>query len=171
MPFLLPTIRFVTSDHTFFVPHRSMTRYNHFFFCLVTILQTKSERLLQAPTVSHRHHIGVRSWGPVVVTEIIGYGLNSRAIVVRFPTGARHFYVCTEAPTPTTGPSRRLYSQRTEGSSPGVKRPKREADHSPHVMPKWAWDDSSNSSHAFMACTGASHFHRIRTTFLSCQLP
>lgn len=88
------------------------------FFCLVTILPTKSERLLQAPTVSHGHHIDVRSWGPVVGTEIIGYGLNSRAIGVRFPTGAKYFVVWSEEPTPTLGPCRHFYSQRTEGSSP-----------------------------------------------------
>jgi len=95
-----------------------MTRFNY-FFCLVTILPTKSQRLLQAHTVSHGHHIGVRSWGSVVGAEIIGYGINSRAIGVRFPTGARYFFVCSEAPTPTMGPSQHLYSQRTEGSSPG----------------------------------------------------
>jgi len=54
-----------------------------------------------------------------VGTEITGYGLNSRVIVVRFPMGARYFFVCSEARTPTMGPSRHLYSQRTEGSSPG----------------------------------------------------
>ena len=107
-----------------------------FFFAQLTILPTKSERLLQAPTVSHGRHFGLRSWGPVVETEIRGYGLNSRAIVVRFPTGARYFFVRSEAPTQTIGSSRHIYSQCTEGSSPGVKRPKREARHSPHVMPK-----------------------------------
>jgi hypothetical protein len=147
-----------------------MTHYNN-FFCLVTILPTKSERLPQAPTVSHGHHIVVRSWGPGMGTAIIDYGLHIRAIVVRFPTGAKYFFMSApKCPHRLWDPAGIFTHSEPKDRPLGVKRPKREADHSTHVIPKFAWDNISNSSHAFTACKGASHFYGI-PTFLSCQLP
>jgi hypothetical protein len=107
---------------------------------------------------------------PVVGTEIIGYGLNSRANVVQFPTGTYFFMSAPKRPHRLWDPADLLTRIIPRDCPLGIKWPQRETDHSPHVMPKLAWDDTSNSSHAFTTCTGTLHFHCIRTFFL-CQLP
>jgi hypothetical protein len=79
-----------------------------------------------------------------------GYGLDGRGVGVRVPVGAR----CSPLHVVQTGcgahPS--PYPMGTGGFSPGVKRPGREADHSPpstEVNNTWIY--TSTPPYAFMA--------------------
>jgi hypothetical protein len=60
----------------------------------------------------------------------LGYGLEDRASRVRFPTGTRNFSLHHSVQN-GSGAHPASYPMVTGGSFPGVKRPGREADHSP----------------------------------------
>jgi hypothetical protein len=60
----------------------------------------------------------------------LGYGLDDRGSRVRFPAGAGNFSLHHRVQN-GSGAHPVSYSMGTRGSFPGVKRPGREADHSP----------------------------------------
>jgi hypothetical protein len=60
----------------------------------------------------------------------LGYGLVDRCSKIRFPAGARNFSLHHRVHN-SSGAHPASYSMGTKGSFPGVKRPGREADHSP----------------------------------------
>jgi hypothetical protein len=60
----------------------------------------------------------------------LGYGLDDRGSRVRFPAGAVEFFSSPPPPERLWGPLS-LLSNGYKGSFSGVKRPGREADHSP----------------------------------------
>jgi hypothetical protein len=60
----------------------------------------------------------------------LGYGLDDRGSRVRFPTGSGNFSLHHLVQN-GSGAHPASYSMGTRGSSLGVKRPGREADHSP----------------------------------------
>jgi hypothetical protein len=59
-----------------------------------------------------------------------GYGLDGRGIGVRVDVGAKIFLVSTSC-RPVLGPTKPPIKWVPWTSSPGVKRPRREVDHSP----------------------------------------
>jgi hypothetical protein len=78
-----------------------------------------------------------------------GYGLDDRGVGVRVPVGSRILFTSS---TPDLGFTQPI--QWVPGAlSPGVKRPGREADHSPpaSVEVKKMWIYTSTSPHAFLA--------------------
>jgi hypothetical protein len=60
----------------------------------------------------------------------LGYGLDDRGSRVRFPAGAGNFSLYHRVQN-GSGAHQASYPMRTRGLSLGVKRPWREADHSP----------------------------------------
>jgi hypothetical protein len=60
----------------------------------------------------------------------LGYGLDDRGSRVRFPAGAGNFFLHHRVQN-GSGVHPASYPVGTRGSFPGVKRPGREADHSP----------------------------------------
>jgi hypothetical protein len=60
----------------------------------------------------------------------LGYGLDDRGSGVRYPAGAGNFSLSHRVQN-GSGTHPVSYPMRTRGSFPGVKRPGREADHSP----------------------------------------
>jgi hypothetical protein len=60
----------------------------------------------------------------------LGYGLDDRGSRVPFPAGAGNFSLHHHVQNGSGAP-RASYQMGTRGSFPGVKRPGREADHSP----------------------------------------
>jgi hypothetical protein len=79
-----------------------------------------------------------------------GYWLDDRGVEVRVLAGSRIFS-SLRRPHRLWGPPT-SYPMSTEGSSPGVKRPGREADHSPptNAEIKKMWLYTSNPPYAFM---------------------
>jgi hypothetical protein len=73
----------------------------------------------------------------------LGYKLGDRGSWVRFPAGTANFSLHT-APRTALGPTQPPI-QWVPGS-PWLKRPKREADHSPHLVPRskneWGYNSS-----------------------------
>jgi hypothetical protein len=61
---------------------------------------------------------------------VLGYGLDDRGSRIRFPAGAGNFSLHHHVQT-DSGAQPASYPMGTRGSFPGVKRPGREADHSP----------------------------------------
>jgi hypothetical protein len=86
------------------------------------------------------------------VSIALGYGLEDRGSRVRFPAEAGNFSLnhCVQNGSRTHPAS---YSMGTVGSFPGVKRPQREADHSPpsSAEVKDAWSYTSTPQYVFMA--------------------
>jgi hypothetical protein len=73
-----------------------------------------------------------RSWGSSV-SIVSGYGLDDRAIEVRFPAGEKDFssILCVQTGSPAS------CTMGTGGPFPGGKaRPGRDANHSPHLVPR-----------------------------------
>jgi hypothetical protein len=63
---------------------------------------------------------------------VSGYGLDNRAIEVRFPTEAKGFFLYPLCPVPALGSTQPPVQWVPGVLSPGVKaRPGRDADHSP----------------------------------------
>jgi hypothetical protein len=60
----------------------------------------------------------------------LGYGLEDRGSMVRFPSGAGNFSIHHRVQN-GSGAHPASYPMGIRGSFPGVKRPGREADHSP----------------------------------------
>ena len=81
----------------------------------------------------------------------LGYGIESRAVVVRFPTGTRDL-IFSKAFRPPLSLTEPLIQWIPKTLSPGRKRPRRESDHllPPSAEIKNAW---SYLSYDFMACT------------------
>jgi hypothetical protein len=82
----------------------------------------------------------------------LGYGLDDRGSKVRFPAGAGNFSLHHHVQN-GSGAHPDSYSMGTRGFSLGVKRPGREADHSPpsSAEVKYAWSYTSTPQYVFMA--------------------
>jgi hypothetical protein len=65
-----------------------------------------------------------------VVGIAIGYGLDDGGVGVRVPVGWRIFFISTSS-RPALGPTQPPIQWVPRDPSPGVNRPRREADHSP----------------------------------------
>jgi hypothetical protein len=78
------------------------------------------------------------------ILDCIGYGLDGRGSRVRFSAGAGDFSLHHRVQN-GSGAHPPSYSMGTRGSFVGVKWPGREADHSPHLVPrsKNAWSYTS----------------------------
>jgi hypothetical protein len=61
----------------------------------------------------------------------LGYGLDDRGSRVRFPAGGGEFFLFTTASRTALGPTQPPIQWVSGALSLGVKRPGREADHSP----------------------------------------
>jgi hypothetical protein len=85
-----------------------------------------------------------------VIAQLVGYELDDRGSRVRFPEGLGIFLFITASRT-ALGPTHLPIQWVTEDLSVGVKRPRREADHSPPARSKNAWSYTSSSQYAFMA--------------------
>jgi hypothetical protein len=85
------------------------------------------------------------------VSIATGYEVEDRGVGVRVPVGSRIF-TSPRHPDRLWGPPN-LYPLGTGALSPGVKRPGREADHSPptSVEIKNTWVYTSTPPYAFMA--------------------
>jgi hypothetical protein len=85
-----------------------------------------------------------------VVGIATGYELDGRVVGVRVPIGARIF---STASRPAQGPIRPPIQWVREALSPGVKRQRREADHSPSTSGevKKMWIYTPTTPYAFMA--------------------
>jgi hypothetical protein len=81
-----------------------------------------------------------------------GYGLDDRGVRVRVPVGARIF-TSPRRHRPALGPTQPPIQWVRESLSPGVKRPGREADHSPPTSAevKKTWVYTSTPPYVFMA--------------------
>jgi hypothetical protein len=81
-----------------------------------------------------------------------GYGLDNQGVGVRVLVGAR-IYTFPCHPDPLWGPPRLLSNVYGGALSLGIKRPKREADHSPPTSAevKKTWVYTSTSLYVFMA--------------------
>jgi hypothetical protein len=81
----------------------------------------------------------------------IGYRLDGQGVGVRVPVGARIFTSPCRPDRLWVHPT--SYPMGTKGSFPGVKRPGREADHSPQTSTevKKTWVYTSTPPHVFMA--------------------
>jgi hypothetical protein len=87
----------------------------------------------------------------------LGYGLDDQSSRARFPAWAGNFSLHHRVQN-GSGAHPASYPMRTRGSFPGrVKRPGREADHSPHLVPrpKNEWSYTSTSQYASMAWCSA----------------
>jgi hypothetical protein len=87
------------------------------------------------------------------------YGLDDRAIEVRSLAEAKGFILYHLCPDRLWGPPSLLYNGYRGVLSPGVKaRPRRDADHSPHLVPRSRISRSYTSSppSAFMVCSGTA---------------
>jgi hypothetical protein len=84
--------------------------------------------------------------GDKAVGIATGYELDGRRVGVQAPEGSRFF-------TSRSRPDRLWGSMGTEGPCPGVKRPGREADHSPpnSAEVKKTWVYTSTPPYVFMA--------------------
>jgi hypothetical protein len=92
-------------------------------------------------------HFVIRSWDSVV-----GYGLEDGGVAVRVSVGSRIFFFNVVQTGSGVHPT--SYSMGTGGAiSPGVKRPGREADHSPpaNAEVKKMWIYTSTPPYTFMA--------------------
>jgi hypothetical protein len=95
------------------------------------------------------------------VSIVSDYGLHDRAIGVRSPVGAKDFSsnLCVQTGSEAHPAS---CTMDTGGSFPGTKaRPGRDADHSPHLVPKSRMSRSYTSSlppSSTMACSGMALF-------------
>jgi hypothetical protein len=92
------------------------------------------------------------------VSIVSGYGLDDRAIEFRFPAGAKGFSssLCVQT---GSGAHPASFTMGTGGPFPGDKaRPGRDADHSPHLVPRSSMSRSYMSSppRASMACSETS---------------
>jgi hypothetical protein len=78
-----------------------------------------------------------------------GYRLHDQGSGVRFPAGAGNLSLHHRLQT-GSGALRTSYPLHTGGLFPGVKRPRREADHSPHpngeVKNAWRYTSTHNTS-------------------------
>jgi hypothetical protein len=83
-----------------------------------------------------------------VVGIATGYGLDDRGVGIRVPVGSRIFSTSSKPTLGSTQPP----VQWVLGASPGVKRPGREADHSPATSAKVRkmWIYTSTPPYAFM---------------------
>jgi hypothetical protein len=77
----------------------------------------------------------------------LGYGLEDRGSRVRFPAGVGNFSLHHRCVQNGSGAQPASYLMGTRGSFPGVKRPEREADHSPpssaEVKNAWSYTTAS----------------------------
>jgi hypothetical protein len=92
------------------------------------------------------------------VSVVSGYGLDDRANDVQSPTEAKGFFLLPLCPDRPWGPPC-LLNGGYRGSFPGGKaRLGRDADHSPHLVPRWRMSRSYTSSppSASMACSGTA---------------
>jgi hypothetical protein len=83
-----------------------------------------------------------------IVTD---YGLDERGVGVRVPVGSRIFLFSTSH-RPALGPTQSAIQWVPGALSPGLKRPGREADHSPPTNPevKKMWIYTYTPPYAFM---------------------
>jgi hypothetical protein len=88
---------------------------------------------------------------------VSGYGLDDRAIEVRSLAGAKDFpsNLCVQT---GSGAHPASCARGTGGPFPGAQaRPGRDADHSPHLVPRSTMSRSYTSPHsAFVACSGTA---------------
>jgi hypothetical protein len=93
------------------------------------------------------------------VSIVSGYGLDDQAIEVRSPPEARSFS-CSFCVQTGSGAHPASFTMGTGDSLPGAEvRPGRDADHSPHLVPRSRMSKSYNSPpppSAFMACSGTA---------------
>jgi hypothetical protein len=96
----------------------------------------------------------------------LGYGLDDRGSRVRFPAGAGNFSLHHRIQN-GAGVHPASYPMGTRGSFPGVKRPGREADHSPssRAEVKNAWSYTSTPQYVFMAWCLVKHRDNFTFTF------
>jgi hypothetical protein len=73
----------------------------------------------------------------------LGYGLDDRGYRVRFPEGAGNFFSSPPRPERLWGPPKPLIQWVPGALSLGVKRPGREADHSPPSSAENEWSYTS----------------------------
>jgi hypothetical protein len=66
----------------------------------------------------------------------LGYGLDGRGSRVRFPAGGWEFFPSPPRPERLWGPTQPPVQLVPWGLSLAVKRPGREAEHSPHLVPR-----------------------------------
>jgi hypothetical protein len=97
----------------------------------------------------------------------LGYGLDGRVSRVRFPVGAGNFSLHHRVQN-GSGAHPASYPMGTRGSFLGVKRPRREADHSPpsSAEVKNAWSYTSTPQYAFMAWCSVKKRYRDNFTFI-----
>jgi hypothetical protein len=88
----------------------------------------------------------------------LGYGLDDQGSRVRYPAGAGNFSLHHRVQN-GSGAHPASYTMGTRDSFPGVKRPGREADHSPpsSAEVKNAWSYISTPQYAFMAWCLVKH--------------
>jgi hypothetical protein len=92
----------------------------------------------------------------------LGYGLDDRGSRVRFPAGAGNFSLGTTESRTALGPTQPPIQWVPGALSLGVKRPGREADHSPHLVPrlKNEWSYTSTPPIRLMAwCLAKARGH------------
>jgi hypothetical protein len=104
----------------------------------------------------------------MTITLALGYGLDDRGSRIRFPAGSGNFSLhhrvqkCSGVHTPSC-------PMDTRGSFPGLKRPGREADHSPpsSAEVKNAWSYTSTPLYVFMAWCLVKHRDNFIFTFIT----
>jgi hypothetical protein len=108
---------------------------------------------MRTRNVCHRKHIFIvlveQSTRDISGGTETGYGLDDRRVGVRVSVGSRIF----SSPCRSSGVHPASYPMETAGLSPEVKRPGRQADHSPpaNAEVKKMWIYNSTHPYAFMA--------------------
>jgi hypothetical protein len=97
----------------------------------------------------------------------LGYRLDDRGSRVRFPVGAENFSLHHRVQNGSEANSAPYPIGNRGTLSLGVKRTRREADHSPHLVPrsKNAWSYTSTPQYVFMAWCSVKHFTLLYFTF------
>jgi hypothetical protein len=93
------------------------------------------------------------------VSIVSDYGLEDRAIEVRSLAEAKVFFLYLLCPDRLWGPSSVLYNGYRDPFSGSKERPGRDADHSPHLVPRSRMSRSytSSPSSASVSCNGAAY--------------
>jgi hypothetical protein len=143
-------INMITNRNPFYI-HSIMWQYVS-WSTPIEISRPQLQRLFTATKPKHKYSLHIATYWrrDSIVVLATGYGLDDREVGVRAPVGSGIFY---SPRRPTLG-STQHPTQWVPGTlSPRVKRPERDADHSPPTSAKvkkiWAY--TSTPPNAFMA--------------------